>query len=63
MSKAGKLGLTVLLLMFAILSGSARPVYACPYQHFQCPEPWIDCCCDRGVICANNWQECENFCQ
>ena len=34
----------------------------CPYWHLLCPDPYYDCCCDRGVACTNNEYECMLFC-
>jgi hypothetical protein len=58
----GKLGFSVLLLTVALLTGTPKPAYACPWESHGCQEPDIECCCDRGVICAWSYQACVDFC-
>lgn len=54
-----------LVFTVSALSGPSQPAAAdqgCPWEHFQCPDPFYDCCCDKGVACTNNEYECARFC-
>jgi hypothetical protein len=55
--------LAIVLAALASAPVSAGPGdEGCPYEHHQCPEPFYDCCCNRGVACTNNEYECWQFC-